>query len=772
MIPTIPNKAYYRLNIPELSGGVNLRDNISLIQDNQLTDCRNAWYKDGMLRTRPGIRVDTDFDINNYIYNYAPGVDSYKVYADENNFVIVDGVKHYLVCLQYDTGFGTGKQLVFRYYNELQDAPQRFIEVATINESQLPKSDFNCNIFQHGNDAYCFCSGYYEDENIPFYIFKISRNFESKELSWNCERITEERLYIPTVLINGQPTNLSHDSVPSSYSTGELLEGYNLLGRYYTAFYSSAIPSDEKGTAMRYILPQNVGQYSVLTVEITYANGNKAVHTVNIDADIDENFGEKQTDGYRIAVSGREVCFYTDDNFSQIATQTGDDYLGNNIKITAAVSTYMENDLETIKNNHLKVLNTTFNKWYGGDSEGIYGGVQLFLGGNTDETEKNIVLWSDVDKPLYFSENCYAYVGDKSQRVTAFGQQGEALIIAKEKELYATQYINNSEAVNQEAVTLQTVVDVVANEAVFPMTKIHGYIGCDCPHTMQLCRNRLVWANSDGKVYTLVSASNYTERSVYEVSGMIEREFGGFSPFEIRKALSSDWNGYYTLLIGNKLFLMDYNSYGFANVYSHTKTEDAQVRIPWWIWELPEMPYLKSEHKRINVCAMMNMSERLYFPSLVAMRIPDDSDYAFPMTFYFDTINADDIYPFISGEFNGMPSFTAEELKQMIPTMAKTKFFDFGIPTIKKSVPKVEVVFGAAGGNAVRATVFIDDNITESIVVVDEAEAQAYSENYFQNKLIRPTEKHAYRIGLKFESNGNMALDSITLQYKQLGGLK
>ena len=45
------------LKIPDLSGGLNLRDGLSEILDNQLIDCKNMWWNDGLLKTRPGMRA-------------------------------------------------------------------------------------------------------------------------------------------------------------------------------------------------------------------------------------------------------------------------------------------------------------------------------------------------------------------------------------------------------------------------------------------------------------------------------------------------------------------------------------------------------------------------------------------------------------------------------------------------------------------------------------------------------------------------------------------
>ena len=96
------------------------------------------------------------------------------------------------------------------------------------------------------------------------------------------------------------------------------------------------------------------------------------------------------------------------------------------------------------KENLKKVFAMTRQMWFGGDAAGISGGSRVFLGANTDEKEKSLVIWSGLNNPLYFPENCYAYVGNNSQSVTAFGRQSDMLVIFKERETYLTQYVRNS----------------------------------------------------------------------------------------------------------------------------------------------------------------------------------------------------------------------------------------------------------------------------------------------------------------------------------------
>ena len=53
--PIMNKRSRQGVSIPDLAGGINLRDSLTTVQDNQLTDAVNMWFRDGALRTRPGV---------------------------------------------------------------------------------------------------------------------------------------------------------------------------------------------------------------------------------------------------------------------------------------------------------------------------------------------------------------------------------------------------------------------------------------------------------------------------------------------------------------------------------------------------------------------------------------------------------------------------------------------------------------------------------------------------------------------------------------------
>lgn len=751
--PFISNSSYYKLTVPELSGGVNLRDNISLVHDNQLTECENVWYKDGMLRTRPGTRV-TDFNAVDESNTIASTYGDVLVYASEKNTRIEDGHLYFLVVVRSDID-------ILVKYISATNTERPVIDVATIKD--FPS--YRINVFQNGGDIYLFGSLDWNTSlanGLP--IYKIYKEIlvdevtgEKTEGEWKAERVQNKDVYVPTLLVNVPPGY--HDNVMSAYGA-TMLEGYNLLGNRYKMLYNNAkayqSPSEEKiyTDIVWLTLLEDVTDFAGETVKVTIAlnDGKVAVHEVTIagDGSVSVEADFNKVDNFKMAVYKKKISF-SDVNQNDMAVSRTQ-FMRNSIEVEAPCS----NPEENLK----KVLNMTFNDWYGGGSEGLYGGMHLFMGGNTEKGEESLVIWSDVKKPLYFSENCYAYVGDKTQKTTAFGKQGEALIIAKEREMYATQYVNNTDALTEEAVQSQALIDITT-DVIFPMTQVHGFIGCDCPKTMQLCRNRLVWANSNGKVYSLVSANQYNERSIYEVSGMVERRLKEFSRKELQGAMSADWQGFYVLMVGDNLFLMDYNSYGFSSVYSYSKTEDAQSRIPWWIWKL-DFP------NDVNVLNLVSIEDKLFFSHTLNIKLRK-SNYIEML--YFDTEAKNDEFVYIEGIAEGTVKWVRTKEQRNIHTMMHTKCFDFGTPTVLKNIPKIEMVFGTNGGAPITVTT-ITNRGDDSDIYIEAPEADKYSIRHLENKLIRPAIQRADRLSLKLECSGVMAVDSMAILYKQLGGLK
>ena len=91
------------------------------------------------------------------------------------------------------------------------------------------------------------------------------------------------------------------------------------------------------------------------------------------------------------------------------------------------------------------------------------------------------------------------------------------------------------------ATDTSNIVDVTA-DTLYSVRCVNDTIGCDLPNTVALCLNRLVWAQSSGEVYTLVTTYTSSKRNIYPISRNIERylKTDGFN-----NAFAVEWNGYY-----------------------------------------------------------------------------------------------------------------------------------------------------------------------------------------------------------------------------------
>ena len=777
MLPKISKKASYMLNIPELSGGINLRDGISLIQDNQMTESVNMWYKDGLLKTRPAVKSNADRGKMEEFVSTSVG--NITVSMNPANSAVINNVMHVLEVTvisqdktQSESEYHITQKLSLRY---IDNTALSVISLGTIELGNY--YNLKCLAVQHNGDIYCYVRYETSDASPDYHfrneIYKITRISEG--VYSNIVKLTDGDLYIPVILTNCRPNR------GSTYeSQGELMlrggtmaEGYNLLGRYYRMVYSTYDISEDADkysepngtfTKMRYSLLHSITNMEfwtggkTVTAEITDKTGTKYVHT----AEIHSNGAVEQTspgDGLYMHVEGNLLYFSSSPSDTYPAGIAEENYVYNNMVITAPCP---NSDA-----NWAKVTNMTQAVWYGNASLGINGGSRLFLGGNTDEKEKALVVWSDLNNPLYFSENNYTYVGDKAQAVTAFGRQGESLIIFKERELYSTQYRAGS--VTAEELIHQN-IDLSVQLAYFPMVQIHAGIGCDCPGSVQLCRNRLVWADSSGKVYTLTSQNQYSERNVFEISQMIERKLRTETEEELQKAHSADWEGRYLLFVGKHVYVMDYNTYGYHYVSSYSKSEDANMLIPWYYWELPIEP--------MSVIAIGNiiyMLEYAWLGTFVGLQ------RAVVNMFYIDGNGAVDEVNRLeyTGEYSESAGDYDSSLWQVvcyrnsIHSLVQTKLFDFHQPAFLKNIPMVNVTFGNNGGIPVSVKFITESMLAdESTIVLGESEAEEYSPEYLHNRQFRPYSRANVRFGIRFESEGAMAIDAISLQYTVLRGAK
>ena len=512
-----------RLDVPRLNGGWNIRDEAGMIGDNQLTACSNLWWKEEALRTRPGIGSGADQmaepESGAYItlFQYA-GEDGG---AYEGRRVVIaagyqDGSSTDWVytpaVLSYDGKVTATSKSIPRPYEPGRNGGNALL--VEYDRQELGRLIGNRE-FDGGlmliSEGYMFALPAYADQ----YAVRMD-NYLYKPLVRRAGKGVAER-----------GTDLS--------VTGEVCEDYNLA----TPYFRMAFTTDGEATA--FYLPQTELDDSRITAAYTDGTGHTTVHEILSGSDTGTVQG-----GLVLHCDRAAGCVYfTDSGGTTAAPAAG---AADNLIVTAAKSREALREI---------LYQMRFAVWYGGNSGFSPGGARLFMAGNPQYP--NRVQWSAPGNPLYFPENSYMTVGDASQPVTALAVQGDLLAIFKERELHVASY---------------TPGRVSAGEAAaFTVEKLRSAVGCDCPDTIALCGNRLVWAHSRGAVYTLLSAA----KGVGCLSGPIERELAAGS---YTTASAAVFDGHYLLLLGNTAYLLRLDE----GYHRYTVPEDHED-LKWMKWD-------------------------------------------------------------------------------------------------------------------------------------------------------------------------------------------
>lgn len=731
MIPFIRNSPIHTLNIPEMSGGVNLRDSLTLVNDNQLTECKNMWFKDGMLKTRPAVK---GFDSDNVKKDWEG---SCKFFPDVKVTDDFGNEKILFANIDFDE-----EGYIKANFSLVGEYSSTSMGSYTFGGGVLDSSRVNIFAYLWKNDIYVFLgSKLYEMDGE--YEFGYSLLKSECDIFGNYQTLKEIDLdkttHVPRVYTNAYPTGLNEPLILN----GNMVGAYNLINRYYKIEYSTVNP-DIETSVMKYKLPESVVNITddvTITAKFTTGDINNPVieHTVNLKNGVREESSSNDIDKLKMKVGADYVAFYKSDG--QIATKSKSEFVFGDLEITAPRSQRVSPDDAEI------VFGMSESVWFGGASSGLAGGTRLFLGNNTNKNNKNSVIWSDLNNPLYFPVDNNFRVGKSNTKVTAFGKQDKTLVIFKPDEIFYT-YYQQGDAVTYEDVENQNVLELTSISAMFPLVQISQNIGCDLPETIQLCRNKLVWASSGGKIYTLVSQNQYSERCVFAVSEMLGDKLKSTN---LEYASAIDYDNKYILFADNKAFVMDYNSHGFNYVYSYSKAEDANKLVPWHIWELP-----------IHCSSSILLKDRAIMTGWEGTEYSKNFGY-----FILDKSNCEDEWFVFNEEGN------AETQKEYISCSITTKLFDFGQPARLKSVPIVNISFGDNEGRPITVDFISEKNIKDqhSVNLIG-ANEEIYSPGYSNSVRFFPWTKGSVKFGINISCDGELSIDAITLQYKTLGGAK
>lgn len=703
-IPKMQASPQYRVTIPKLDGGVNLKDAPHLVEDNQLTNVCNMWWQDQALRTRPGLKTET-----NSIYRIETNE---RVSCSDGVLSSIGGCPAMAVFSRINMG-----TVLVSVYKIQPDGGREQVG----NPIYLPTDeDVNSlRIMFVESDKKASGNGLYIFFNVGL-IFEWNGSDEWAQLS-------DDDMYVPTVLVSGKGTYTDGEV---GEPNGTFFEGYNMLTGRFRSLYTT----DGKGKT--FWLPQKGLDNSKITAKYTDSKGTVHAHTINANTSMET---AAQADGL-VLMADRTAgyVYFTKDRVSPTPVPSAN--ITNNLEVVAS-----KDDAEAFE----KITNMSMCTWFGGDRSGINGGTRLFVSGNP--SEPNLVHWSDVNNPLYFPENNYARIGNSGMAVTAFGKQENILVVFKESEIYYATYVAGGDFTAQDVIDGK-VVDVAANMAKFPITPIHSSVGCDCPNTVSLCNNRLIWATSGKKVYTLTSANQYSERNVFELSDAIQPELNGWDESLMKEyAFSVDWDGNYFLFCLDKAVVFNYGGNAFANISSYADPKKSQRYMGWYIWAFVDYAQAIKGYVFGGVCQLIGRGQKIYIDPETGQR----ESYDFLVHYHFGGMSDTALY---YDEITG---------DTPIHSMFQTKLFDFGRPERRKNVRKLHI----------GATDVADGYITLSYVTEFGTQEDAYRIGMYGDGDMRvwavtPHVNRIRRFGIRADSAGAMAVDGMVIRYEVYGEVR
>ncbi len=200
---------------------------------------------------------------------------------------------------------------------------------------------------------------------------------------------------------------------------------------------------------------------------------------------------------------------------------------------------------------------------FGGDTNA---GTRLFFTGN--EKRKGCYYKSELQNPLYIGSDEFEIIGEGNENITAV------------KKMYGDLIIFTAGSVFKMGYTL------TQDGNYFAVKEISNEAGCDCPGSVQLIDNRVVFASSKKGVFIVDAAGDTGEHNIKPISGNILKGAGLGLLDNDKKLLTSscgvDFGRKYYLFVGNRAYIWNYDMTPFRESSSYSA---AQNRLCWYMYD-------------------------------------------------------------------------------------------------------------------------------------------------------------------------------------------
>ena len=624
-----------RYEVPSLNGGIDTSKYCELIDDNCFSQCKNIWNKNGVLTNRLGLLPNEQGVISIEEVEYNHFVHGFEV---TDTLLYVDGEpKKIGYCVEGD---GDSYER-FRPYFVNSDGS--LTEMGYIGFNRVSYQTFNRfeKVFfvvadaTAGSGIYAFLTRCNRENFQCEYVYDI---YEASNDYSSWQKMNESNFYIPTVYMNGRGNSFRIDTEdPTTYTEEpKELEAFNMLTGKFKAYYTT------DGWSSVFDLPFNSLDSSNIRCRI-YSTAQSYTDFI-VDAYSDTATATVLSYSVTLKVDrslGRFSFFYNNNPFAVPRMLS---YGGNNMEISAS---------RTVDNGIPKTI---------GAKGSILFGNNIYFYGN--KIRGNEVYTATISRPLYVSAKCKVALGEPTSSITAMAVVCNKLVAFKNSEIYRITLSRGS--TYQVSGLLTDISRTMLNGDTLSSEAVHLQVGCDCPNTLKVCANRIVWTRSDGSVYTLATTTYGKENNIYKISSALSGLTEGIDEDDFKNAYACDLDGYYLLYVGNKVFVADYRikDFGFPAKYSGQK--DNGSNISWYIWEFPQALQTSSIIS-LNKTALLSCYDSL-------------SD-----VWYISALKGDKDY---------LLHYVEEETQLEcidIESSFKTGYYDFGRPYTHKTVKNVYI---------------------------------------------------------------------------------
>lgn len=220
----------------------------------------------------------------------------------------------------------------------------------------------------------------------------------------------------------------------------------------------------------------------------------------------------------------------------------------NNVIITA---------YKTVQADIDSILNCLAVKPFGGQNDN-----RLFFGNNGT----GYYFWTGISSvgvdPTYFPWNNYNIIGMTDENIIGLEKFQDVLLVIKAHEVAKVSYTWNGTI------------------GVFASANIHSTIGCDCPDSIQVVNNNVVWLSTEFGVCVVQGQDAGSQRNIFPISRNIDERL--LAETNLTLATSMDFDGKYWLCVNDKVYLWDY----YIAPYYDTGNPDANAeRLSWWYFD-------------------------------------------------------------------------------------------------------------------------------------------------------------------------------------------